>query len=142
MVEQGVISAQYLSNWDEQAQPQSVLIAPAFTYLLSNRPVKYQFWLDVGSSGWWARLDQPLTQPYVLSRNWQPGRKWTAFDELTTSEDTLNRVTSGLLRRAREHVFLISVSLNESGNEERGKLLVAIQSVLRSLPAAVEADNV
>lgn len=135
-VEEGVISAQYLSNWEDQQQTQSVLIAPAFTYLMSNRSVRHQFWLDVGSSGWWARLDQPLTQPYVLSRNWPAGKKWTAADELNTSQDTLERVCTGLLRRCSEHVSLVSVSLNESGNEERGKLLIAIQSVLRGLPAA------
>lgn len=141
MVEQGVISAQYLTNWEEQQLSESVLIAPAFTYLMSNRPVKYQFWLDVGSSGWWARLDQPLTQPYVLSRNWQPGIKWSTLDDMNSNQDTLNRVCVGLLRRCSEHVYLLSVSLNESGNEERGKLLVAIQSVLRNLPAA-EVTNV
>jgi len=136
-----VISAQYLTNWEEQQLSESVLIAPAFTYLMSNRPVKYQFWLDVGSSGWWARLDQPLTQPYVLSRNWQPGKKWSTLDDMNSNQDTLNRVCVGLLRRCSEHVYLLSVSLNESGNEERGKLLVAIQSVLRNLPAA-EVTNV
>lgn len=141
MVEQGVISAQYLTNWEEQQLSESVLIAPAFTYLMSNRPVKYQFWQDVGSSGWWARLDQPLTQPYILSRNWQPGKKWSTLDDLNSNQDTLNRVCVGLLRRCSEHVYLLSVSLNESGNEERGKLLIAIQSVLRNLPAA-EVTNV
>lgn len=136
MVEQGVISAQYLTNWEEQQTSESVLIAPAFTYLMSNRPVKYQFWLDVGSSGWWARLDQPLTQPYILSRNWPVGKKWSSMDELNSNQDTLSRVCLGLLRRCSEHVYLLSIRLNESGNEERGKLLIAIQSVLRNLPAA------
>ncbi len=136
MVEQGVISAQYLTNWEEQQTSESVLIAPAFTYLMSNRPVKYQFWLDVGSSGWWARLDQPLTQPFILSRNWPTGKKWSNFDDLSSNQDTLTRVCLGLLRRCSEHVYLLSISLNESGNEERGKLLIAIQSVLRNLPAA------
>lgn len=141
MVEQGVISAQYLTNWEEQQTSESVLIAPAFTYLMSNRPVKYQFWLDVGSSGWWARLDQPLTQPFILSRNWPTGKKWSNFDDLSSNQDTLTRVCLGLLRRCSEHVYLLSISLNESGNEERGKLLIAIQSVLRNLPA-VEVPHV
>ena len=58
------------------------------------------------------------------------------MDDVNTNQDTLNRVCLGLLRRCSEHVFLLSISLNESGNEERGKLLIAIQSVLRNLPAA------
>jgi len=133
MIEQGVISAQYLSNWENPNDSNSVLIAPAFTFLMSNRPAAYQFWLDVGSSGWWARLDQPLTQPYILSRNWEQNQKWTNRNEMEVNQETLLRVTSGLLRRCSSKVHLISVGVNESGNEERGALLVAIQTVLRGL---------
>ena len=133
MVEQGVISAQYLTNWEDQRDLNSILISPAFTYLMSNRPVEFQFWLDVGSTGWWTRLDQPLTQPYVLSRNWNKQEQWTNANENAANQATLLRVTSGLLHRCSTHVNLISVGLNESGNEERGALLVAIQSVLRGL---------
>ena len=143
MVEQGVISAQYLSSWDDQKRSDSVLIAPAFTFLMSNRPAAYQFWLDVGSSGWNSRLDQPLTQPYILSRNWQPDQKWTNRNETEADQDTLLRVTTGLLRRCSTKVNLISIGVNESGNEERGALLVALQTVLRGLnPAAAEKKHV
>ena len=41
---------------------------------MSNRPVDYQFWLDVGGRGWFERLYQPLTHPYVLSRALAAGR--------------------------------------------------------------------
>jgi hypothetical protein len=133
MVEQGVISAQYLSNWEEQNNRNSVLIAPAFTYLMSNQPTAYQFWLDIGSTGWYTRLDQPLTQPYILSRNWNVNQKWTNRNEQAVNQETLLRITSGLLKRCSTQVNLISVGLNESGNEERGALLVAVQTVLRGL---------
>jgi hypothetical protein len=135
VVEEGLIAAQYLSNWDEQAQNRGILLAPAFTYLMSNRPVQYQFWLDIGSNGWWSRLDQPLTQPYVLSRNWPEGQQWTAYNDLLTDQATLERVVVGLLRRCGQHVNLISIGMNESGSEERGALLVAVQTMLRGLAA-------
>lgn len=141
MVEQGVLSAQYLGNWDEQKRSQSVLIAPAFTYLMSNRPVAYQFWLDIGSNGWCSRLDQPLTQPYVLSRNWLPEQKWTSRNELEVNQETLLRITGGLLRRCSTRVNMISVGVNESGNEERGALLIAIQTVLRGLVSSNESGS-
>jgi len=141
MLEQGVLSAQYLGNWDEQNQADNVLIAPASTYLMSNRPVAYQFWLDIGSNGWCSRLDQPLTQPYVLSRNWINGQKWTGRNELEVNQETLSRVTSGLLRRCSTHVDLITVGINESGNEERGFLLLAVQTVLRGLVGPVEGGG-
>jgi hypothetical protein len=133
VVEEGLIAAQYLLNWEDQSEIHSVLIAPAFTYLMSNRPVSHQFWLDIGSSGWWSRLDQPLTQPYVLSRNWQKTRQWTSADELKVNQSTLAHIVTGLLRRCSDHVDMVSVGMNESGSEERGALLVAIQSLLRSL---------
>jgi hypothetical protein len=133
VVEEGLIAAQYLSNWEDQTESNAVLIAPAFTFLMSNRPVTHQFWLDIGSSGWWSRLDQPLTQPYVLSRNWQGNRQWTSADEQLTNQVTLERVATGLLRRCSGHVNMISIGMNESGSEERGALLVAIQSLLRGL---------
>ena len=44
---------------------------------MMNRPVTVQFWLDVGSSGWYERLDQPLTHPQVLSREMA---RWQTMD--------------------------------------------------------------
>ncbi len=81
MVQAGVIAAQYLGGWRLEAEA-AVLLAPAYTFLMANRPVEVQFWLDVGSRGWAERLYQPLTHPYVLSRAWQPGRLWTDADEM------------------------------------------------------------
>ena len=66
LVESGVVGALFAGGWEERDD--AVLVAPAYTFLMRNRAVGYQFWLDVGSSGWWERLYQPLTHPYVLSR--------------------------------------------------------------------------
>ena len=131
MLNDGVIAAQYLEAWrmeDEEA----VLVAPAYTFLMMNRPVTAQFWLDAGSSGWYERLAQPITHPYVLSREWEPGRTWTDADEVQMSKESLARLTSGLLRRCRERVYLGMSELGESGFEQRGDLLKAFQKVLQS----------
>jgi hypothetical protein len=129
MLQDGVIAAQYLEAWQPPEQ-EAVLIAPAFTYLMMNRPAEVQFWLDVGSTGWWERLSQPLTQPYVLSRAWmQPaegGRLWTDADEVSANQETLVRLVSGLLSRCREQVILGVSSLGEQGFEQRGPLLKAV----------------
>ncbi len=76
VLQEGVIAAQYLESWRVETD-EAILVAPAYTFLMMNRPVSVQFWLDPGSSGWYERLDQPLTHPQVLSRNWPPGRQWT-----------------------------------------------------------------
>jgi len=80
LVQDGVVAAQYVRSWQRQPAD-AVLIAPAYTFLMANQAVDHQFWLDVGSNAWWERLNQPLTQPYVLGRDWAEGRAWTDLDE-------------------------------------------------------------
>ncbi len=125
MLQDGVIAAQYIEAWQVE-QVNAVLIAPAQTFLMMNRPVTMQFWLDVGSGGWWERLFQPLTQPFVLSRSWDRNRLWTDADDLAANQQTLSRLVTGLLRRCRECIYLGMSDLGESGYEQRGPLLKAI----------------
>ncbi|MGC9398870.1 MAG: UvrD-helicase domain-containing protein [Anaerolineae bacterium] len=132
MVDAGVVAAQYVRNWEVEVED-AVLLAPAYTFLMGNRPVDYQFWLNVGGRGWWERLYQPLTQPYVLSRRWDRTAQWTDADEVATRRETLDRLTQGLIRRCRKGIFLSFSELSEGGFEQRGPLLQAIQRVLRNL---------
>ncbi len=130
MVQDGVIAAQYIRSW--QPQPtDAVLLAPAYTFLMNNRPVEVQFWLDVGSRGWSERLYQPLTHPYVLSRSWQVGQLWTDANEVEAGRQALYCLALGLLRRCRRGIYLGLSDLGEGGYEQRGPLLQAFQQVLR-----------
>src|SRR5215211_4919616 len=131
MLDEGVIAASYLEGWRSENKD-AVLVSPAHTFLMMNRPVTYQFWLDPGSSGWFQRLIQPLTHPYVLSRGWEPDRMWGDADEVQTSTQAMARLVSGLLLRCRERVYLGISELGESGFEERGELLRAFQKILTS----------
>ncbi|NJN94838.1 MAG: adenine deaminase [Anaerolineales bacterium] len=147
-IEQGIMAAQYLRSWeaasgdmptaspDNTANPDpsgAVLITPATTFLVSNRPVDYQFWLDAGSSGWWERIAQPLTHPYILTADWEPGRPWTDADEVAGQRDRLYRLVLGLTRRCRQHIFIVNSEVGEQGYEQRGQLLVALQQMLRQM---------
>jgi hypothetical protein len=129
MLQEGVIAAQYVSAWRESSD-EAVQIAPAYTYLMSNRPAAIQFWLDVGSSGWYERLFQPLTHPYVLSREWPSDQRWTDSDEVEANNRALAQLTTGLIRRCREKIYLCLSELGESGFEQRGILLRAFNRVL------------
>jgi hypothetical protein len=100
---------------------------------MMNKPVTVQFWLDAGSSGWYERLDQPLTHPQVLSRAWPRDRQWTFADEDRTNKETMARLVSGLLHRCREKLYLGISNLGESGFEQRGELLRAFQRVLQNV---------
>lgn len=131
LVEDGVVAAQYVKSWQRQPQD-AVLLAPAYTFLMSNQAVDHQFWLDVGSIGWWERLYQPLTQPYVLSRHWPGGRTWTDLDEYTARQEALAALVLGLVRRCRVQIHLGLSELGEQGFEQRGPLLRAIQNALHA----------
>ncbi len=133
MVESGVLAAQYFTPQDDDPK-EVVLLAPAYSFLMSNRAVGYQFWLDTGSQGWWERLFQPLTQPYVLSREWQRGRKWSDADEFASNQESMARLVNGLLERCTGKVFFCTTGLNESGMEEKGRLLYCLQTLLKRLP--------
>ncbi len=134
-IEQGLLAAQYVRSW-ESGPEAAVLITPATTFLMSNRPVDYQFWLDAGSSGWWERIAQPLTHPYVLAADWPEGRPWTDADEVAAQRDRLHRLVLGLTRRCRRHIFMVNAEIGEQGYEQRGQLLIALQQMLRQLQRA------
>jgi hypothetical protein len=129
MLQEGVIAASYVEAWRVD-EAETVFVAPAHTFLMTNRPVRVQFWLDAGSSGWVERLFQPLTQPYVLARDWQPGRQWTDAEDVASQKESLARLVSGLLHRCGDHVYLGLAELGESGFEQRGDLLRAFQKII------------
>lgn len=131
MVENGLISALYLQTWESPPED-AVYLAPAHTFLMQNRSVKYQFWLDIGNLGWWQRLMQPLTQPYVLSRNWKDEMKWTDLNEYEHNQKNLAKLVSGLIRRCSGKISLFTTSYNENGEEQAGPLLKATQTILRA----------
>ncbi len=130
LVSQGVVAATYIESPYAQ-KAEAVLLAPAYTFLLSNESVGYQFWLNAGSPAWSERLYQPLTHPYVLSRQWPANKKWGDEDEVAARQAALLRLVRGLLRRCRNRIYLAISTLNEQGFEERGPLLTVLQQVLR-----------
>jgi hypothetical protein len=130
-LDQGLLSALYLPDEEIVGEP-GVLIAPVMTFLMQNRAVQHQFWLNLGSKGWYERLEQPLTHPYVLNRQWQPGKKWTTDDELGLGRSNLERTLVGLLRRCSGQVHLCTSEYGEAGVEERGLLLSWAQNLFRS----------
>ena len=126
-VEAGLLPSAF-HNRDEAPQD-AVLIAPAHAFLMENRTVACQFWLDIGSLGWWERLNQPLTNPYILRRGWQPGTVWSYNQDFDANQEHMQRLVSGLLNRCEKHLYVYSVQVNERGSEQRGPLLQAFQTL-------------
>lgn len=136
-VESGLLSALSLP-YQENIDPNSILVMPAYSFLMLNHPVQIQFWLDVESSGWSERINQPLTHPFILSRHWEVDRIWTDADEVATSQNTLARLVSGLVHRCKDRIYLFSTQVNEQGIEESGKLIKSLQVFFKNIAAGQE----
>jgi hypothetical protein len=130
LVQQGLLAALYVSSWHDEERD-AVFIAPAYTFLMRNRWVDYQFWLDAGSNHWWERLEQPLTHPYVLSRGYPADQVWTDDLEFETRQATARRLTLGLTRRCRKAVYVGISDLSEQGYEQRGPMLRVVQQIVQ-----------
>jgi hypothetical protein len=128
LIQQGLLGSLYLPSWRHE-DPNAVFVAPAHTFLMRNRPVAIQFWLDAGSSLWWERLEQPLTHPYVLMRAYPEGAFWTDEDEYYARQQAMRRVITGLIRRATGRIYISVSNLGEQGYEQRGPLLRVLQRV-------------
>jgi len=127
-VRKGLLSGNY--NEDQQNED-SILITPVLSFLMRNQAVDYQFWMNTGSNGWHERLEQPLTQAYVLSRSWKSGQVWSTADDTQLSKETLTHTVQGLLARCRKKVFLGISVYDESGSQETGLLLQVLQGLFR-----------
>jgi hypothetical protein len=133
LVQEGLLAALYVASWRDE-QKDAVFLAPAYTFLMRNRWVDYQFWLDVGSNQWWERLEQPLTHPYVLSRNYPARQVWTDEMETDARQAALRRLLLGLVRRCQEQVYVGIADLGEQGYEQRGPLLGIVQQIVQRYP--------
>jgi hypothetical protein len=132
MVSQGVVAAQYLTGLEVEATAESVvLIAPVHTYLLSDHVARFQFWLDIGSMGWWTPPHQPLTNHHVLGRRWESNDKWTDAVDFEIRNRILFRLVSGLCQRCREGIYLCASELETSGEPQDSPLMRAAQQVLQ-----------
>lgn len=124
---QNILAAEYAPERTPDASEGGILLVPVYTYLTGDYRSRYQFWLDVNALSWHERFYQPLTHPYVLSREWSPGARWTDGDEQRASRDLLARVVGALAFRCRDKIYLAASELNVAGQEERGMLAQALR---------------
>jgi hypothetical protein len=135
----GVLAALHFASWQDEYFKDAVFVAPAYTFLMRNRFVDYQFWLDIGSGAWAERLDQPLTHPYVLHRAYPKATMWTDEMEAAAQQERLRKLILGLVRRCRKHVYLGFADLGEQGFEQRGPLLKIFNHILQAYGNAADS---
>lgn len=127
LLRSGVVTAQYAVP---QGPGAGVLLAPVHSYLVAGRPVRRQFWLDVGSIDWWEPPQQPLTNPYVLARRWPAGALWSDAADYYTRQVQLARVVQGLCERCTEGVVIAWSEWSTAGQPQEGPLLRALEPLL------------
>jgi hypothetical protein len=127
-IELGLIPSSFINSLRNE---NAVLIAPAHTFLMENRNVAYQFWLDIGSLGWWERLYQPLTNPYIFRPQWNSNEVWTNEMDYLTNKQSMRRLVNGLISHCSQSIQAASVQINEYGSENHGPLLQAFQTLLK-----------
>lgn len=126
----GMINAKYYEEL--YAQPENtVLISLTSAYLSMNRSADYQIWLNVGAPRWWERFYGELTNDAVLSRFWPPEKKWDVLTAAAYNDSHMTRQICGLLRRCRVQVKAYASELNESGMEQKSKLLYLFSALTR-----------
>ncbi|MFQ5594529.1 MAG: UvrD-helicase domain-containing protein [Anaerolineae bacterium] len=123
MVQQGVVSAQYLI---EETAENAVLLAPIHTYLLSGHHARYQFWVDAGSIDWWRPPHQVLSNPFVLSHRWPASAPWTEATDYQTRNGILARIVRGLCHRCRDGVFICTSDMESSGSPQESSPLLRV----------------
>ncbi len=139
MLRRGLVTARYIVAEEERTS--AVLLSPVHSYLLAGRPVRRQFWLDIGSGNWWDPPQQPLTNPYVLSARRPPGEPWSDAEDYAVRQEILARVVLGLARRCTEGVVLCRSELGPAGQPQDGPLLRALEPLLWDLADREQADT-
>ena len=137
LVQAGLLAALYVSSWRDE-EKNAVFLAPAYTFLMRNRRVDCQVWLDIGSDHWWTRLEQPLTHPYALTRSYPPDQIWTDDLESDARREALRSLALGLIRRCRVKIFGAISDLSEQGYQQRGPLLGIVQQIAQRYPLPEE----
>ena len=129
LILEGIAAAEYLEE-QPHSPGDAVILAPAYAYLTRDLRSQYQFWIDLGSDGWWNRPNQPLTHPYVLSRYWPIGQPWRDVEEEQSKRESLGHVLLGLAARCTKGVYLAFSELGIGGEEQGGRLQRAVMTVL------------
>jgi hypothetical protein len=99
-----------------------ILFTTPLHYLMTTRNRRVQVWCDIRSGGWVPREVKTISNPYVLSADWQPSQTMTPELEEWEALNKLAVVVRCLLRRCQERVILASSRYSSQGYEDDGIL--------------------
>jgi hypothetical protein len=129
-VYQGLVTANP-PDLGEPPDPDGVIVATIYGYLLGGPPVDVQVWLETAATGWWDIPRQPLSNAFVLAQSRAADLLWTAEEEFGIRNELLSRIVRGLVYRCREGVILASSDLDRRGVRQDGPLWRALHPAIR-----------
>lgn len=129
MVTRGTLAAETLFR--PPAHAGKVLLATPYIFLLSPwiKKVKYQFWLDVSSEQWLRGGAKELTNPYVMSRSWNPELTWDDQTDQDRRIARLSRIVLGLLGKCSHGLYTAACYLNPQGYEQNSYLAQCLEEL-------------
>lgn len=113
----------------EPPDPSGVMVSTIYAYLLSGKPVRYQVWLETAATGWWDIPRQPLSNAFVLSRDWDPDQQWSMADDFAIRNELLGNIIQGLTNRCKEGIILANSDIDRRGIRQEGPLWRALYQV-------------
>ena len=125
---QGLVTANP-PDLGDPPDPNGVVIATTYGYLLSGLSSKLQVWLDAGIVGWWQTPFQPLSNAFVMVQSRAEQQQWTAQEEIETRNELLAHIIRGLTNRCTGGVLLAYSDLDRAGQRQNGHLWRALQPV-------------
>lgn len=131
-VYQGLVTANP-PDLGEPPDPDGVIIATIYGYLLGGPPVDVQVWLETAATGWWDIPRQPLSNAFVLAQSRAADLIWTAEEEFGVRNELLSRIVRGLVYRCRQGVILASSDLDRRGVRQDGPLWRALGPAVREV---------
>lgn len=133
-INNGLVSANP-PDLGEPPDPNGVLITTVYSFLLSEKKVPVQVWLETAATGWWDMPRQPLSNTFVLAQSWDPDDIWTMEDDVRIRNALLSRIVRGLTSRCELGIVLATSDLDRRGVRQDGPLWRALLPLLDLEPA-------
>ena len=125
-IQNGLVTA-HPPDLGDPPDPNGVYIGTIYSFLLSEKSVPVQVWLETGATGWWDIPRQPLSNAFVLAQGWDAEARWTLDDDARIRNEMLTRVIQGLCARCQRGVLLATSELDRRGVRQDGPLWRALQ---------------
>lgn len=125
---QGLVTADP-PDLGDPPDPNGVMIATIYGYLLTGRDSHLQVWLETAATGWWDIPRQPLSNAFVLVQSWPADKLWTMEEDFRIRNQLLERIIRGLTARCNGGIILANSDLDRRGVRQEGVLWRALQTV-------------